>query len=361
MVASINCATYNLTLGSSAAAVGTLNRTQGTIIGSFTRWFANATNNAAAGIFPIGGGNNYAPLTIEFTAAPTQGGAVTCQFITGAAGNNGLPQFDFANGAVYIDKPAPEGIWRLSGSGLTGGTFTTTVGVNNFAGVTNYLGLRIIRRNISNPWTLNGTAAVNTGTNTEANIIRTGMTNVYGEYGVGGDQSQNPLPVKLTNFSARLKNNNEVLVEWKTAFEMNADKFIVERSTDMVNWETQGIVKAKGYSASATAYQFTNPVYKLTGTIYYRLAQVDIDGSRTNSSIAQIMLKPTEKVLLHVVPNPSTNYIQVSGFEGNATIYDITGNSVGEVKHNEKFNVTYLPSGVYFVRTATQATKFIKQ
>ena len=357
MVASINCATYNLTLGTSAAAVGTLNRTQGTIIGSFTRWFAASTNTAAAGIFPIGGGNNYAPLTIEFTAAPTQGGAVTCQFITGAAGNNGLPQFDFANGAVYIDKPAPEGIWRLSGSGLTGGTFTTTVGVNNFAGVTNYLGLRIIRRNISNAWTLNGTAAVNTGTNTEANIIRTGMTNVYGEYGVGGDQSQNPLPVKLTNFSARLLSNDKAAIKWQTAQEINADYFIVQRSTDAHNWQSRTQVAAKGYSTILQQYNTTDELEQYVGTVYYRLVQVDRNDKKQTSHVVNVtQTKPQE---FKLYPNPATAQVFIDGASGETTFYNLTGLPVLVTNKQGWISVMELKPGIYFVKNAQKVVKLV--
>jgi hypothetical protein len=361
MLASINTNGNELTLGTSTSVRGTLNRTAGNIIGRFSRWFTNATNTGTTGLFPIGTATLYAPYTIEYTTAPTAGGKITCEYVAGAPGNNGLPQFDFTSGLVFIDKVAVEGLVRVTNTGVSGGSYTSTFTANNYTGVTNYSNLRLVYRTVAGNWTVVGTAGTNTGTNTSANVIRTGLSTLAGEYGIGGDQSQNPLPVKLLSFTARMKSEQEALLEWKTAFEVNAARFIIERSTDLQTWEPQGTVAARGFSSSTVSYQYTNNITGLSGTVYYRLVEVTTDGKRMSSDVVSVYVKLIPKATIVLYPNPANEQIQVSGLNGSATMYDITGKPMGEIKRDGSYNIAHLPSGIYFLRTSTQVVKFVKQ
>lgn len=361
MLASINTNGNELTLGTSTSVRGTLNRTAGNIIGRFSRWFTNATNTGTTGLFPIGTATLYAPYTIEYTTAPTAGGKITCEYVAGAPGNNGLPQFDFTSGLVFIDKVAVEGLVRVTNTGVSGGSYTSTFTANNYTGVTNYSNLRLVYRTVAGNWTVVGTAGTNTGTNTSANVIRSGLSTLAGEYGIGGDQSQNPLPVKLLSFTARMKSEQEALLEWKTAFEVNAARFIIERSTDLQTWEPQGTVAARGFSSSTVSYQYTNNITGLSGTVYYRLVEVTTDGKRMSSDVVSVYVKLIPKATIVLYPNPANEQIQVSGLNGTATMYDITGKPMGEIKRDGSYNIAHLPSGIYFLRTSTQVVKFVKQ
>jgi hypothetical protein len=84
------------------------------------------------------------------------------------------------------------------------------------------------------------------------------------------------LPVKFLGFSAVMK-NKDVLVQWSTTEEVNAASFEVERSNDGTNWNTIGQVAAAGNSSSIVNYSFTDKNIT-SGTVYYRVKQVDIDG-----------------------------------------------------------------------------------
>ncbi|MCP4123353.1 MAG: T9SS type A sorting domain-containing protein [Bacteroidetes bacterium] len=68
------------------------------------------------------------------------------------------------------------------------------------------------------------------------------------------------------------------VLEWQTASEINSDYFEIQRSADVLYWQTIGEVKGAGWSADVINYSWTdeNP---LNGQSYYRLMQVDQDGS----------------------------------------------------------------------------------
>lgn len=85
------------------------------------------------------------------------------------------------------------------------------------------------------------------------------------------------LPVKFAGFTV-IRKNSEVLVEWATLEELNADRFEVERSVDGATWRTVSSVRAAGTTSSVTHYRHTDYT-NLTKTVFYRIKQVDIDGT----------------------------------------------------------------------------------
>lgn len=96
----------------------------------------------------------------------------------------------------------------------------------------------------------------------------------------------NPLPVKFVGFSAT-KKNSDVLIQWSTAEETNADYYNIERSHDGTNWSTLAYVAALGNSTDLNSYSFTDR--KITGKIiYYRIKQVDKNGEFTYTPVQVI-------------------------------------------------------------------------
>ncbi|MES2775587.1 MAG: LamG-like jellyroll fold domain-containing protein [Bacteroidota bacterium] len=137
------------------------------------------------------------------------------------------------------------------------------------------------------------------------------------------------LPVTLINYTATLQNSGAVLLNWKTATEGNNSHYIVERSSDGMNFKQVGGLIAAG-SASGAAYAFTdnNP---LVGPNYYRLKQVDKDGKITDLGMRLIKVEGKARTWV-VYPNPvkgreiylrsknTANYSFIT-----ATLYSSTG------------------------------------
>lgn len=88
----------------------------------------------------------------------------------------------------------------------------------------------------------------------------------------------NPLPVALSNFKALLEGRVN-LVKWETHSEWNNDHFILQTSTDLNDWGELGYINGMGNSSTTIDYEFIheNP----SNIQYYRLFQVDFDGTST--------------------------------------------------------------------------------
>lgn len=95
-----------------------------------------------------------------------------------------------------------------------------------------------------------------------------------------------PVPVELASFSANFKNNG-VELSWTTASETNIFGFDVERSSDQINFDRIGFVR--GHQTAAISRQYSFIDNKITsGNYYYRLKQIDNDGSFQYSEILSI-------------------------------------------------------------------------
>ncbi|SFA93011.1 PKD-like domain-containing protein, partial [Algoriphagus aquimarinus] len=126
------------------------------------------------------------------------------------------------------------------------------------------------------------------------------------------------LQVEYLYFEAKLNTaNRSGELTWATAKEWENDRFEIERATngDLTSWTKIGEVKGQGYSDSATDYKFEDTNLPAAGgNIFYRLKQIDVDGSFTYSvtrSIKVPSLKGQSKWIAY--PNPSSpgNYVTV--------------------------------------------------
>lgn len=141
------------------------------------------------------------------------------------------------------------------------------------------------------------------------------------------------LPIELLNFNAYCADNS-VIVDWSTISELNNDKFIVEKSSDLITIEEIGEVNGAGNSYGMLKYSLKDDRV-MNGIFYYRLKQVDFDGT--------VKYFPWQAVECHanheqalVFPNPSTDhaYLQLPAylneFETSIFITDISGKLIQE-------------------------------
>ncbi|MGI8893600.1 MAG: T9SS type A sorting domain-containing protein [Bacteroidia bacterium] len=115
------------------------------------------------------------------------------------------------------------------------------------------------------------------------------------------------LPVELLSFDAQMK-RREVEVKWTTATETNNDYFIVEKSSDALNFEAFAQVKGAGNSVSLKNYN-TIDKFPFIGYNYYRLKQVDFDGKYEYSKTVAVNNIPS--LLFALSPVPATDIITV--------------------------------------------------
>lgn len=85
-----------------------------------------------------------------------------------------------------------------------------------------------------------------------------------------------PLPVELLFFAAEIAGNG-VTLNWATAAELNSSHYVIQRSSNGLNFDDIATVEAAGFSIERVDYSYTDKA-PLDETSYYRLKQVDIDG-----------------------------------------------------------------------------------
>lgn len=109
------------------------------------------------------------------------------------------------------------------------------------------------------------------------------------------------LPVQFASFRAQ-PIGTQVELAWETAWEQNADRFVVQRSSDLKEFGDIADVKARGTTSARSSYTFTDP-NPTAGVNYYRLRQVDTDGTYRYSAVVEAVVQPHLPQML-VSPNP---------------------------------------------------------
>lgn len=166
------------------------------------------------------------------------------------------------------------------------------------------------------------------------------------------------LPVQLISFTGELSNGQSTL-NWKTASELNNKYFIVERSVNGTRYDSIGLVRAAVTNNSTKSYTFTDMKIN-AGTNFYRLRQVDIDGSISYSKVVTVKLQQanTGVKIFPTVTNTNVNF-QISASEAGAVsviVYDLTGKvricinkSVSAGANQQSIEVNSLHEGIYYL------------
>ena len=116
------------------------------------------------------------------------------------------------------------------------------------------------------------------------------------------------IPVELTSFTANVINKT-VRLNWITATELNNSGFEIERMSILTSqvsnsWEKIGFVTGNGTSTEVSTYSFVDN-HPAQGKNYYRLKQIDFDGSFEYSNIIEVdFILPIEFSLEQNYPNP---------------------------------------------------------
>lgn len=236
-------------------------------------------------------------------------------------------------------------------------------------------------------WDDAGIVACNIGT---ANQVLTKdqsdnlVSTCQGGYGIIATRvmSNGALPVELTSFDASII-DNEVLLTWQTATEVNNYGFQVQRQKKKVQseeWETIGFVDGSGTTNSPKSYSYTDSDLPDAKELSYRLKQIDNDGTFSYSKIIRVDLTSitdvgNEKIeyefsLQQNYPNPfnpsttikftipSVGTTHKLSMTTKLMIYDVLGREIKTLvnkpmqpgNYEVEFNAGALPSGIYFYK-----------
>ncbi|MBT8379818.1 MAG: choice-of-anchor J domain-containing protein [Ignavibacteria bacterium] len=173
------------------------------------------------------------------------------------------------------------------------------------------------------------------------------------------------IPVELTSFTAYVVDQN-IMLKWSTSTETNNLGFEVEKKTG-TEFRAIGFINGSGTTTEPQEYSFTD-VNSEVGVNYYRLKQVDLDGSYSYSEVVEIELgAPVFYSLEQNYPNPfnpSTKIVFNLAADAKVTlkVFDVLGQEVSELVNSQltagnhvfTFDALLLNSGVYFYRIDTE-------
>lgn len=165
------------------------------------------------------------------------------------------------------------------------------------------------------------------------------------------------LPVSLLSFEAQLKDNNDVLLFWQTAQEINNKGFDIEISQDGQLFSKSGFVNGAGNSSTVQQYQY--PVTGLAnGAYFFRLKQMDSDGKFVYSKVVRVVINVIGQRIL-IYPNPTDNTVRFdpgkyTGKLFSIQIVDQVGRTVLAMPSQKytpgfEININGLSKGVYHV------------
>ncbi|MER2999025.1 T9SS type A sorting domain-containing protein [Pontibacter populi] len=171
------------------------------------------------------------------------------------------------------------------------------------------------------------------------------------------EQVITPLPVELISFKAKSEQNKAILT-WVTASEKDNDRFEVERSQDGKNFSKIGEVAGNGTSSRKLNYSFTDN-RPATGVNYYRLRQVDYDGTAEFSKTIAVNFAAPKAgaAIAQVFPTVATDQVTIAFTPAagttDVTIVDAAGKTVATFARLADLEnvvpVRHLQTGIYFV------------
>ncbi len=187
-------------------------------------------------------------------------------------------------------------------------------------------------------------------------------SNFYIEAMSGCQNCAVPLPVELLYFDATLQ-ERVVQLNWGTESERNNAYFVIERSADLTNWTYIDQIEGAGNSSLQMSYHTTD-FSPPGGLSYYRLKQVDADGSETVSEIRSVMLATG----FTLSPNPAFDELQISGLPKSditqIKLLNTVGQTVALFEANQSvtnLDITAISQGVYFICVdGYEPVKFLK-
>jgi hypothetical protein len=178
-----------------------------------------------------------------------------------------------------------------------------------------------------------------------------------------------PTPVEFIDFTA-VKINQTALLEWSTESENNSDYFVIERSSNALDWNRLFKTQAAGESTEPREYNEID-LDPLQGISYYRLIQFDLDGKQTilkSISFNNVLTLAANEI--RVSPNPITENVRIFGNKtelNELKIFNSIGQNISEnltiISHDgySEVNFNNQQEGVFILKTKTNSQLLIKK
>jgi hypothetical protein len=318
-------------------------------------------NNAIIAVYP--NGNTWNPNSISINVnAPTASLKKT----------NGADSIKLMRRLIHVDAP---GTYTING-GVRIRIYYSPTELNNELPAGTYSGRRSWFKYSGDvaatlaallPYDLPAKELTPDSTGTENGVAFVEFRNItsFSTFGYVAKTNLAPLPVELSEFKVSKLNKVHTLISWKTLTEKDNAYFEVERSADASNFVSIATVLGRGNSNSENAYAVTD-VQPMKGINFYRLKQVDLDGTTSYSKI--LSLEFDDVPVASFYPNPAQEFVTVAVNDprilNKVYLYDGLGRLVLEqtlTANANKVDISRLPDGIYTIKCGLFVERLIKQ
>jgi hypothetical protein len=165
------------------------------------------------------------------------------------------------------------------------------------------------------------------------------------------------LPIELLSFDVKKFNEDQAVIQWTSASELNNDYYEVERAGADLRFEAIESVEGAIQSDVLINYEVMDE-QPLAGLNYYRLKQVDLDGTTTYFDIRSLDFGSGQQGLVY--PNPVNDKIFIDGesyLGASYTVVDLSGAvklSGVVTKSLVELSAESLKEGIYFLQLISQ-------
>jgi hypothetical protein len=133
----------------------------------------------------------------------------------------------------------------------------------------------------------------------------------------------NPLPIELGYFMASMKSENTACIDWATMSETNSDLFIIEKSSDGINYFELDRLNAAGMSNKKIEYSTFD--YNVSKLNYYSLYLLNTNGVKEFVADALLVKANTSQTKVKI----GNNFVEIpqsnTGGKLRLIIYDLKG------------------------------------
>ncbi|WP_123985228.1 T9SS type A sorting domain-containing protein [Taibaiella soli] len=288
--------------------------------------------------------------SIQYVAVAVNGSKPNSRYVTAGTARQTMDTTITVTGVGSIGTASVKINNLVAGDTLSTGTlpngvtaaYNAATGALTFTGTATATQWQTIFRNITY-------SRSNASTTTRSITFALGTT---GSYTLNEFFTANPLALTWVSFDGRAVNENAELT-WATADEKNTATFDIEHSTDGASFERVATIAAKG--TGNNTYDFTD-INTANGANYYRLKQVDNDGSFQYSKVVKVNIgKETAAATVNFYPNPAKDVLNIATTgDVMVAIFNMNGVNVAtqEVNGNGQITVSNLPEGMYICRVA---------
>ena len=157
------------------------------------------------------------------------------------------------------------------------------------------------------------------------------------------------MPVELIEFKVN-KQNDEAFIQWTTASEENNAYFEVQRAGADIRFETIASLEGQVNSTVLNTYQYAD-ITPFEGMNYYRLVQVDVDGTTTVLPTRALDFTSKDKIICY--PNPASDVLNLQGVQAGAnyTVLNVTGLVLKTgLMSTDQITIDDLPAGMYYLQ-----------